>query len=155
MSSVSLNQAVPDFSVASTGATELRLADLRGRKVVIYFYPKDNTPGCTLEGRDFSRLAEQFAGHDATILGVSRDNLASHRRFKEKQGFAFDLLADADAALCRLFGVLKEKTMFGRKVTGVERSTFLIDEQGVLRRAWRKVKVKGHAEEVLDAVANL
>jgi len=149
-----MNRVVKDFSCAATGDKTIRLKDLRGKKVILYFYPKDSTPGCTTEGRDFSDLHTKFKRQKAVILGVSRDSIASHEKFREKQGFPFDLLSDPEEKLCRQFDVIREKTLYGRKFMGIERSTFLIDDQGKLRREWRKVKVKGHAEEVLDAVKN-
>ena len=150
-----MNRVVADFSAEATGDQKIRLRDLRGQNVVIYFYPKDATPGCTTEGRDFSALHTKFRRQNTVILGVSRDSLASHEKFKEKQGFKFELLSDPDEKLCRKFDVIKEKSLYGRKFMGIERSTFLIDADGKLRREWRKVKVKGHAEEVLQAVKDL
>jgi peroxiredoxin Q/BCP len=123
--------------------------------VVLYFYPKDNTPGCTLEGQDFRDLNAKFKRANTVVLGVSRDSVKSHEGFKQKQDFNFDLLSDADEKLCKLFDVIKLKNMYGKQVMGVERSTFLIDAKGVLRREWRKVKVDGHAAEVLDATKAL
>ena len=149
------NRVVGDFSADATGGQKIRLKDLRGKNVVLYFYPKDATPGCTTEGRDFSALHAKFRRQNAVILGVSRDTVASHEKFKEKQGFPFELISDPDEKLCNKFDVIKEKNMYGRKVLGIERSTFLIDAEGKLRREWRKVKVKGHAEEVLGAVKEL
>ena len=155
MSGPTMNRVVADFSAAATGDKTVRLKDLRGQKVVIYFYPKDSTPGCTLEGQDFRDLHAKFRRQKAVILGVSKDSIASHEKFKEKQKFPFDLLSDPDGKLCEKFDVIREKNMYGRKFLGIERSTFLIDENGKLRREWRKVKVKGHAEEVLGAVKEL
>lgn len=155
MSGPRLNRVVGDFTAAATGGQEIRLKDLRGKNVVIYFYPKDSTPGCTTEGRDFSALHARFRRANTVILGVSRDSLASHEKFKEKQGFPFELLSDPDEKLCRKFDVIQEKTLYGRKFMGVVRSTFLIDTEGKLRREWRNVKVKGHADEVLEAVKAL
>ncbi len=150
-----MNRVVGDFSATATGGNTVRLKDLRGQNVVIYFYPKDATPGCTTEGRDFSALHARFRRQNARIFGVSRDSLGSHEKFKEKQGFKFDLISDPDEKLCRKFDVIKEKSLYGRKFMGIERSTFLIDADGKLRREWRKVKVKGHADEVLAAVKDL
>ena len=150
-----MNRVVADFSAESTGDKKIRLKDLRGSNVVIYFYPKDATPGCTLEGQDFRDLHGRFKRQKTVILGVSRDSIASHEKFKAKQNFPFDLLSDPDEKLCNQFDVIKEKNMYGRKVMGIERSTFLIDADGKLRAEWRKVKVKGHAEEVLEAVKEL
>ncbi len=150
--SVSVGQPVPDFSVAATGGQTVRLSALRGRRVVLYFYPKDNTPGCTVEGQQFRDLHERFAASNGVIFGVSRDSLRSHENFRAKHGFPFHLIADTDETLCKLFEVLKLKKLYGKESIGVERSTFLIDENGVLRREWRKVKVDGHAETVLAAI---
>lgn len=147
-----LNRVVPDFKCPATGDQTIHLKSLRGKKVVVYFYPKDSTPGCTTEGQDFRDLHSKFKRQNAVILGVSRDSLASHEKFKAKQKFPFELLSDPDEALCKKFDVIKEKTLYGRKFVGIERSTFLIDEKGKLRQEWRKVKVKGHASEVFDAV---
>lgn len=155
MSKVTLGKKTPDFRLPATGGGEVRLADLKGSNVVLYFYPKDSTPGCTLEGQDFRDRHTKFKRLNTVILGVSRDSLAAHEKFKEKQGFPFELLSDADEKVCRLFDVIKEKNMYGRKVMGIERSTFLIDAAGVLRAEWRKVKVPGHADEVLAAVKAL
>jgi peroxiredoxin Q/BCP len=146
-----MNRVVADFQIEATGGQTIRLKDLRGKKVVIYFYPKDNTPGCTTEGQDFRDLHAKFKRANTVILGVSRDSMASHEKFKAKFDFPFELLSDPDEKLCRQFDVIKEKNMYGRKVLGIERSSFLIDEDGKLRGEWRKVKVKGHAEEVLEA----
>ena len=150
-----MNRVVADFKSAATGDQQFRLKDLRGKNVVLYFYPKDSTPGCTTEGRDFSTLHDKFKRARTVILGVSRDSVASHEKFKEKQGFPFDLLSDPDETLCKQFDVIHEKSLYGRKFMGVVRSTFLIDAEGKLRQEWRKVKVKGHAEEVLAAVKAL
>ena len=150
-----MNRVVADFTAEATGDQKVRLKDLRGKNVVIYFYPKDSTPGCTTQGRDFSDLHGRFKRANTVIFGVSRDSLASHEKFKEKQGFKFDLISDPDEKLCRQFDVIHEKTLYGRKFMGVVRSTFLIDADGKLRQEWRKVKVAGHAEEVLEAVKSL
>jgi len=155
MSTVAVGKTVPNFSLPATGGKSVDLKSLRGSNVVVYFYPKDSTPGCTTEGCDFGSLHNQFRKKNAVILGVSRDSLASHEKFKAKFEFPFDLLSDGDETLCRLFDVIREKNMYGKKVMGVERSTFLIDAQGQLRREWRKVSVKGHAADVLEAVAAL
>lgn len=150
-----MNRVVADFTAAATGDQKIRLKDLRGKNVVLYFYPKDSTPGCTTEGRDFSALHARFKRANTVIFGVSRDSIASHEKFKGKQGFKFDLLSDPDEKLCRKFDVIHEKSLYGRKFMGIVRSTFLIDADGKLRAEWRKVKVAGHAEEVLDAVKSL
>ena len=149
-----LNRVVADFKCAATGNKTVQLKNLRGQKVVLYFYPKDSTPGCTTEGQDFRDLHSKFRRQKTVILGVSRDSLASHEKFKAKQKFPFDLLADEDEKLCRKFDVIKEKSLYGRKFMGVERSTFLIGEDGKLKHEWRKVRVKGHVQEVLDTVKN-
>jgi peroxiredoxin Q/BCP len=155
MSKVSIAKKVPAFSLPATGEQTIKLSDLKGKNIVLYFYPKDSTPGCTLEGQDFRDNIRKFSSRNTRILGVSRDKLSSHERFKEKQKFPFDLLSDEDEKLCTLFDVIKEKNMYGKIHMGIERSTFLIDEKGILRNEWRKVKVKGHIEEVLKAVKNL
>ena len=147
MAKVSIGKKVPDFSVAATSDQIVSLKDYRGKNLVVYFYPKDSTPGCTLEGQDFRDQLSKFKRQKTVVFGVSRDSLSSHERFREKQGFNFDLLSDPDEKLCRLFDVIREKNMYGRKVMGIERSTFLIDQQGVLRQEWRKVRVKGHVAE--------
>jgi peroxiredoxin Q/BCP len=145
-----LGKKVPEFSLPATGGKPWKLSAAAGRKLVVYFYPKDNTSGCTQEGTDFRDLHAQFRKAGADVVGVSPDTLASHEKFKAKYGFPFELLADPEKQACHLFDVIKEKSMYGRKYLGVERSTFLLDEKGVLRREWRKVKVAGHAAEVLD-----
>jgi peroxiredoxin Q/BCP len=155
MSTVTLNKKVPNFELPATGDQTVKLSTLKGSKVVIYFYPKDSTPGCTTEGQDFRDNHAKFKRAGAVILGVSRDSIKSHENFKAKQDFPFELLSDKEETLCRLFDVIKEKNMYGKKVMGIERSTFLIDEKGVLRQEWRKVKVAGHVEEVLAAVKAL
>ncbi len=155
MSKVVLNKKVPDFEAQATGGKTLRLSDLRGKHVILYFYPKDSTPGCTREGQDFRDHYAKVRRRGGIVLGVSRDSLKSHEKFKEKQQFPFDLIADTDEHLCQLFDVIKMKNMYGKQVRGIERSTFLIDSEGVLRREWRGVKVAGHVEEVLEALKAL
>ncbi len=150
-----LDTALPDFSMPTTGGQTFNLAAQRGKLVVIYFYPKDSTPGCTTEGQQFRDLHEQFAAVNAKILGISRDSVKSHENFKAKQSFPFELGSDGDEAICTLFGVIKQKMMYGKQCRGIERSTFVIDRDGVLRREWRGVKVPGHAQEVLDFVKTL
>ncbi len=150
-----LDTQVPDFSLPATSGTTFKLSEQAGKVVVIYFYPKDSTPGCTTEGQNFRDLYDQFLAVDAVILGISRDSLKSHENFKEKQAFPFELGSDQDEAVCNLFGVIKDKMMYGKQVRGIERSTFVIDRQGVLRREWRGLKVPGHAQEVLDFVKTL
>lgn len=155
MGNLTAGRVAPEFTAAATGDKTIKLKDLRGKNVVLYFYPKDSTPGCTTEGRDFSALHAKFKKADTVIFGISRDSIASHEKFKEKQGFAFDLLSDPDEKLCAKYDVIHEKSLYGRKFMGVVRSTFLIDAAGKLRQEWRKVKVKGHAEEVLAAAQAL
>ena len=152
--SVEVDRQVPDFTAPATGG-ELSLSDLRGKKLVLYFYPKDNTPGCTTEGLQFRDLYPAFQKAGADIVGVSRDSLRSHDNFKAKLELPFALISDADEALCQLFDVIKMKKMYGKEVRGIERSTFLIDAGGVLRQAWRGIKVPGHVDEVLGAVQAL
>ena len=154
MTGPALQRIVADFKCSATGDQTIHLKALRGQKVVLYFYPKDATPGCTTEGQDFRDLHAEFSHAGAVIFGVSRDSLASHEKFKQKQAFPFELLSDPDEELCRQFDVIREKNLYGRKYMGIERSTFLIDEQGRLREEWRKVRVKGHVATVLDAVKN-
>ena len=148
-------QPFPDFQLPGTSGVSFKFSDQRGRPVVIYFYPKDNTPGCTTEGQEFRDLYPQFRKLECGVFGVSRDSLKSHETFKAKMGFPFELLCDADETACRLFGVIKMKNMYGRKVRGIERSTFVIDRSGELVREWRGVKVPGHAREVLEFVKSL
>ena len=155
MSKISIGKKVPAFSAPATGDQTIKLSDLKGKNIVIYFYPKDSTPGCTLEGQGFRDNSRKFISRNTVILGVSRDKLSSHEKFKAAQKFPFELLSDEEEKLCKLFDVIKEKNMYGRKVIGIERSTFLIDEKGILRNEWRKVTVKGHVDEVLEAVKTL
>ena len=155
MSMTEVGAAAPDFDSASTAGGRQSLGELKGSKLVLYFYPRDNTPGCTLEGKNFRDLQEEFTAANAVILGVSRESIRSHDNFRGKHDFPFHLLSDPEETLCNAYNVIKEKSMYGRKYMGIERSTFLIDEEGVLRREWRKVKVKGHAEEVLEAAREL
>jgi peroxiredoxin Q/BCP len=149
-----VGEQIPDFTAESTGGT-LKLSDFRGRKLVLYFYPKDSTPGCTTQGSDFAAAHAKFRKAGADILGVSRDSLKSHANFKSKMSFPFELVSDPDEALCQRFGVMKMKNMYGRQVRGVERSTFVIDGNGQLAREWRGVKVPGHVVEVLEFVSEL
>jgi peroxiredoxin Q/BCP len=149
-----VGQTFPDFTAPSTEG-EIRLSSLRGKTVVLYVYPRDNTPGCTTEGENFRNRHADFAAAGAVVLGLSRDTLASHQKFKAKYGFPFALLADPEEVLVNAWGLLKEKNMYGKKVKGVERTTYLIDAQGVLRQVWAAVKVPGHVEEVLEAVRSL
>ncbi len=149
------NRKVANFKLPATGDKSLSLKDFQGKNLVLYFYPKDNTPGCTLEGQDFRDAYEDFLKCNTEILGVSRDSVRMHQDFCAKQSFPFDLLSDTDEKLCRQFDVIREKNMYGRKVMGIERSTFLIDGKGVMRQEWRKVRVKGHVAEVLAAARSL
>jgi peroxiredoxin Q/BCP len=153
--SLRIGDTVPDIETPATGGRTIKPSDFRGQSLVLYFYPKASTPGCTQEGQDFRDAAASFAAANSVILGASRDGLKAQENFKTKQGFPFELLSDTDEALCRAFDVIKMKKMYGRESLGVERSTFLIDAQGVLRREWRGVKVKGHVEEVLAAAREL
>ncbi len=155
MTAPAIGQPVADFTAPATSDTEVTLSALKGKNIVIYFYPKDSTPGCTTEGQDFRDLHAEFQGLETEIFGVSRDSLRSHENFKSKQSFPFELISDKDEALCQLFDVIKLKKLYGREYMGIERSTFLIDKEGVLRQEWRKLKVKGHAAEVLEAVKGL
>lgn len=155
MSQPQLNKKAPDFKLPATGDKTLSLADFKGKNLVIYFYPKDNTPGCTTEGQDFRDHFKQFQKHNTEILGISRDSVRTHENFRKKHEFPFDLLSDADEEMCKAYDVIKLKKLYGREYMGIERSTFLIDAQGKLKQEWRKVKVKGHVEEVLEAVKAL
>jgi peroxiredoxin Q/BCP len=151
---VAVNQAVPDFQAAATNGQHVTLSALKGRQVVIYFYPKDNTPGCTTQGQGFRDHLEQFEAANTVVFGVSRDSLKTHENFKAKQAFNFELISDKEEALCQLFDVIKLKKLYGKEYLGVDRSTFLIDKDGVLRHEWRAVKVPGHVADVLaQAVA--
>jgi peroxiredoxin Q/BCP len=149
-----LGLPVPDFEAPATGAP-FKLSALKGKKVVLYFYPKDNTPGCTVEGQDFRDKHADFRASGAEVFGISRDSLKSHAGFKAKMGFPFELIADPDETVCLMFDVMKMKNMYGKQVRGVERSTFLIDAEGRVAREWRGVKVAGHVDEVLEAVKSL
>lgn len=152
---VTIDHPAPEFGLPATGDQEIHLSALRGGPVVLYFYPRDNTPGCTQEGEDFRALNDAFTAAGARVLGVSRDSVAKHENFKAKYDFPFDLVSDQNETACRAYDVLREKTAYGRSHIGIERSTFLIDSAGVLRRQWRRVKVAGHAAEVLEAVRAL
>ena len=143
---------IPNLPLALSSGASAKLSDYKGSWLVLYFYPKDSTPGCTTEGIDFNALLSKFNKLGATVLGVSRDSLKSHQNFCAKQGFKFDLVSDADEALCNAFGVIKPKKLYGRDYIGIERSTFLIDPKGVIRQSWRPVKVPGHAQAVFDAL---
>lgn len=150
-----LGDRLPELTLSASGGGLIRLADYGGKKLVVYFYPKDNTPGCTREGQDFNRLYGEFLAAGAEVVGISRDSVRSHDKFCEKFGFTFKLLSDPDESACRSFDVIREKTLYGRKYMGVDRSTFLFDAGGVLRHQWRGVKVSGHADEVLAAARRL
>jgi peroxiredoxin Q/BCP len=155
MSTVEVGKPVADFTVAANGVKSIRLSELKGKNVVLYFYPKADTPGCTREGEGFRDHHSEFAALDTVILGASRDSVRAQDNFRNKYEFPFDLIADQDETLCRHFDVIKLKKMYGRESMGVERSTFLIDKKGVLQREWRKVKVPGHVEDVLQAVKEI
>jgi len=148
-----LNKIVPNFSAAMTGDQAFQLSDYAGKKLVLYFYPKDNTPGCTTESMAFRDLHPQFELHDTKIFGISRDSIRSHEGFKSKLGMPFDLISDPDETICNLFNVMKMKNMYGKQVRGIERSTFVIDGSGKLVKEWRGVKVAGHVDEVLEFVS--
>ncbi|MCG8538023.1 MAG: peroxiredoxin [Pseudomonadales bacterium] len=154
MSTVELDKPVPDFAAQATSDKDIVLSKLKGWKVVLYFYPKDNTPGCTTEGLDFRDYYDDFKKAKTLIFGVSKDTLKSHEQFKSQHNFPFELISDTDAYLCRMFEVIQLINMQGRQIPGVERSTFLIDSNGVLRKQWRKVRVNGHVEEVLESAEN-
>ncbi len=154
MSKVKIGKKIPSFSMILDDGSELKSKDFNRKNIVIYFYPKDSTPGCTKEGEDFRDLHEEFIKSNAQIYGVSRDSVDSHQKFKAKYKFPFHLISDEDESLCKIFDVIKEKNMYGRKYMGIERSTFLINDKGQLLNEWRKVKVKGHAQEVLDTLRN-
>lgn len=156
MTTPQLNKAIKNFTANVTGKNStISLADLKGHNVVIYFYPKDNTPGCTTEGQNFRDLYNDFKKANTLIFGVSRESIKSHENFKAKQDFPFELISDPDEQLCKLFDVIKLKKLYGKEYLGIDRSTFLIDKEGILRQEWRKVKVEGHVEEVLKAVQAL
>ena len=152
---VAIDKKIPDIQIHITGDKLVRLSDYIGKPLVIYFYPRASTPGCTQEGRDFSAVINKFRRQSCVILGASRDTLTRQENFKAKQEFPFELISDTDEELCNLFDVIKMKNMYGKQVMGIERSTFLIDRDGGLFQEWRKVKVKGHADEVLEAVKTL
>jgi len=155
MSTAQLGKVLPALKLPATGDQVIDLKSLRGKNIVVYFYPKDSTPGCTIEGQDFASNHAKFKRLNTVILGVSRDTVASHEKFRAKYNFPFELLSDSDEKACSIFDVTKEKNMYGRKVMGIERSTFLVDTKGKLVREWRKIKVKGHVDAVLTAVRDL
>ncbi len=148
-------QLAPDFELPATGGRTVRLSDLRGKRVVLYFYPKDNTPGCTTEGQDYRDLYDLFQALDCEVFGISRDSVKSHEGFKAKLNLPFELLSDEDERVCEAYGVIKMKNMYGKKVRGIERSTFVIDRDGIVAREWRAVKVPNHARDVLEFVRTL
>lgn len=150
-----VGQIISDFALPSTAGEDFKLSNLKGKAIVLYFYPKDDTPGCTLEGSDFTRLHSSFKNLNADVFGVSRDSIKSHNKFREKQGYSVNLLSDEDEKLCKIFDVIKEKNMYGKKVMGIERSTFVLDGNGRLIKEWRGVKVPGHADEVLSFVKTM
>ena len=152
--SISIGDKIPDLTVATTKNEELKLSNLNGEKLVLYFYPKDNTPGCTQEGKDFTEHFSEFQSLNTEILGVSKDSLKKHSNFIAKYDFPFDLIADIEEELCQAMDVIKEKNMYGKKYMGIERSTFIFDEAGVLTHEFRKVRVKGHVDEILDILRN-
>jgi len=152
---VEVNKKVSAFKLPATGEQTISLSSFKGKNIILYFYPKDNTPGCTKEGQDFRDSIAKFKRQNCTILGVSRDTIRTHENFKTKHKFPFDLLSDTEEELCKLFDVIKLKNMYGKKHLGIERSTFLINDKGVLKQEWRKVKVKSHVDEVLTAVTML
>ncbi len=155
MPKVELGTKVPDFSLPATGAETFTLKGAAGKALVVYFYPKDMTSGCTRESQDFRDRHAAFLRAGARVVGISRDSITSHEKFKSKERLPFALLSDEDERACKLFDVIREKSLYGRKYLGIERSTFLIDKRGVLRHEWRKVKVPGHVEEVLEAAQSL
>jgi len=152
MSSTITGLAVPDFSAPMTSGKTFKLSENRGNHVVLYFYPKDSTPGCTNESIQFNELLTSFTKKNCMVFGISRDSLKSHEKFRSKYGFKFDLISDSDEAVCQMFDVIKMKNMYGKQVRGIERSTFLIDSAGILKKEWRKVSVSGHAREVLESI---
>jgi peroxiredoxin Q/BCP len=152
---MNIGDTIPSYSFKATDGLNANLADYHGKWLILYFYPKDATPGCTLEGQDFRDMHAKFSELNAVIFGISRDNLACHERFKKKQAFSFELIEDSDENLCQIFDVMKTKKMFGKTVRGIQRSTFIIDPEGVVKHVWRKVAVEGHVAEVLSTLAKL
>jgi thioredoxin-dependent peroxiredoxin len=155
MTTVNIDQNIANFSSTNSQGVTVTLDELKGKNVVVYFYPKDNTPGCTTEGQNFRDLHEEFVKLNTVILGVSRDSVRTHLNFRTKHQFPFELLSDPEETLCKHFDVIKLKKLYGKEYMGIERSTFLIDASGTLKKEWRKVKVKGHVDEVLEAVKSL
>lgn len=150
-----VGEVVPNFTLPSTAGQDFNLSDYQGKKVVLYFYPKDSTPGCTTEGYEFSTLQDEFRRHNTEVFGISRNSLLSHDKFRDQESITVDLLSDPDETACKMFDVIKPKNMYGKQVIGVERSTFLLDEQGRLVKEWRKVKAEGHAKEVLNTIKEI
>lgn len=150
-----INKKAPNFSLKSSSGKVISLSELKGKNVVLYFYPKDNTPGCTIEAQDFSRESKEFKKLDTVVLGVSQDSIKSHCNFIDKQNINFELLSDEDGKVCQEYDVIKEKSMFGKKYMGIERSTFVINKIGKIAKIWRKVSVNGHVDEVLEALRNI
>jgi peroxiredoxin Q/BCP len=155
MATVAIGKKIPTFRGEATGGSPVASEDLKGTRFVLYFYPRDNTPGCTVESNDFRDLHAKFKRKKVRVLGISRDTLKSHERFKEKFGFPFELIADPDETICKLFGVMKDKNMYGKKVRGIERSTFVLDREGRVAKAWRAVKVPDHVQDVLAFVQSI
>jgi peroxiredoxin Q/BCP len=155
MNDLTINKEIPNFKCSTTSNQVFELGSHKGKRVILYFYPKDNTPGCTNESLEFKDLNDQFSKKNTLIFGVSRDSISSHEKFKEKYQFPFDLISDENEEICKIFDVIKEKNMYGKKYMGIERSTFLIDENGKLIAEWRKVKAKGHAQIILDYLSDL
>ena len=153
--SITIGKKVKNFSAPATSDVTFKLNDYKGQNVVLYFYPRDNTPGCTDESKDFTANYVKFKRNNTVVFGISRDNLASHEKFKAKFDFPFELISDPDEIICNMFGVMKDKNMYGKKVRGIERSTFLIDAEGKLVQEWRKVKVPGHVDDVLAAIKSI
>lgn len=155
MTALEIGNNAPSFKISATSNKNISLSDYKGKKIVLFFYPKDNTPGCTEENKDFRDNIKNFEKLDTIVIGISRDKLKTHENFKNKHELPFELLADEDEAVCNLFGVMKHKKMFGKEVKGIERSTFIIDESGKIAHVWRKVKVPGHVAEVLEKIKSL
>ena len=153
--SIEVGSLVPDFKVKSSNQTDFILSNLKGKKIVLYFYPKDDTPGCTIEGNDFNQMLPEFSALNTKVYGISRDTVASHCKFSDKYGFKFELLSDEQEVVCKLFDVIKEKNMYGKTVMGIERSTFIIDENQKLIAEYRKIKADGHAAEILNYIKSL
>ena len=155
MTQLKIGKKIPNIELPATSDKSIKLSDFSGKNIVLYFYPKASTPGCTQEGKDFSEAINKFRRQSTVILGASRDSVKAQQNFKDKQGFPFELLSDKEEELCKLFDVIKMKNMYGKQVRGIERSTFLIDGNGKLRKEWRGIKVPGHVDEVLEAVKEL